>query len=272
MSVYRKSRPTYPSLATGYARNAAESEYPELWRGLVGAWPIGMQNSSNNVYDLVNGANGSVDGAVWSRNPYGRALLFDGNNDIVPTTFDFDDFLIATDHQFFSVSCRFTHDGGANAGIMWASNRTYGLGAMIVNTGFGLQNNRFVLEHSITNFSWTSDSDSHAVTACWGDRTLAPKCYLDGDSLSITTDVGSVNPTPNDFFTIGGRGAKSVSWEGLLWDFVIHSRVLTPSEIQTLHEIPYAPFVKRRRFYAFGAAATGYGPLLSSRRNRLVIP
>ena len=73
-----------PSLHTGYARSAAESEYPDLWRGLIGAWVPGIDSSPGNLLDLSQRAGiATIDGAVKESSRYGTALRFDGSNDYI---------------------------------------------------------------------------------------------------------------------------------------------------------------------------------------------
>ena len=61
------------------ARRASESEYPEQWNGLVGAWPL-IEGGGATAFDFSgNGCSGSlVGGASWTIGSRGTELLFNG--------------------------------------------------------------------------------------------------------------------------------------------------------------------------------------------------
>ena len=46
-----------PSYGVGFARNAAQSEYPELWRGLVGLWSPSLGPTGLTLYDWSGNKN-----------------------------------------------------------------------------------------------------------------------------------------------------------------------------------------------------------------------
>lgn len=246
-----------PHIARGYARGPGESEYPELWRDLAGAWPIGMHGPANTVTELVKGKNGVlVNSPTWVAGPHGPALDFNGNNTTVETNFSNSEKL--ADLQYFTVTCRLRNDGGTSSSIMWSQKGATGgtgHGLMVVSTGFSFYNERMSEAGggTINTYSWTPDAEYHVVSIVVTDRLTVPRLFLDSNELSTTTDSGSANPSQGDF-VIGGRITRTAGWEGLLWDVQYHNRSLTDSEVSILHNIPYAPFVKRRRIYVVPAA------------------
>jgi len=81
-----------PSYAQGFARNAAESAYPELWRGLVGLWPTSLGPTGLTLYDRSlgvpnNGGLTNMEAGDWvlsgASRPAGYVLDYDADNDRV---------------------------------------------------------------------------------------------------------------------------------------------------------------------------------------------
>ena len=68
-----------PSYATGFAQWPGQSEYPQLWTGLVGAWAPFLGVTGGQVFDLSgNGyAMDFVNSPVWSPGNFGQSILFD---------------------------------------------------------------------------------------------------------------------------------------------------------------------------------------------------
>ena len=74
------------SVTRAFARNAAESAYPNLWRGLVAAWlPPGAPKHPTRIIDYSgNGNHGTLqNGASWDIGKGGRCVSFDGVDDDV---------------------------------------------------------------------------------------------------------------------------------------------------------------------------------------------
>ena len=74
-----------PSYATGFAQWPGQSEYPQLWTGLVGAWAPFLGVTGNKVSDLSgNGNTGTLAADThWVPGKFGPALDFDGTGDYV---------------------------------------------------------------------------------------------------------------------------------------------------------------------------------------------
>lgn len=78
----------HASYRTGWARNAGESQYPELWKSLIGAWCPALGSSGLKLMDLSGRGN---DGTLTSMDPntdwmvdqHGQQLDFDGTDDSV---------------------------------------------------------------------------------------------------------------------------------------------------------------------------------------------
>jgi len=74
-----------PTYGTGFARNAAESKAPHLWRGLIGLWAPFLGATGNTLRDWSgNNNHGTILGATWGPGENGAALSFlEADNDIV---------------------------------------------------------------------------------------------------------------------------------------------------------------------------------------------
>jgi hypothetical protein len=71
-----------PSFKQGFARSAAESESPQLWRGLVGAWVPALGRCGNVLRDVSGrgGAAVAAGGSVsWTPSPVGPAVDLSNN-------------------------------------------------------------------------------------------------------------------------------------------------------------------------------------------------
>lgn len=66
----------------GIARNASESAYPNLWRGLVGHWCPSAGCTGQRLVDFARGNDALlVNGPKWSAGRRGLSLAFDGVDD-----------------------------------------------------------------------------------------------------------------------------------------------------------------------------------------------
>lgn len=97
-----------PSYHQGYARNASESAYPGLWRGLMGAWLPSFGPSGNTLYDLSGKKNHGVLTAMdpatdWIVGLCGYALDFNGVDQYV----DLGDIAAADDSSSLSICATF---------------------------------------------------------------------------------------------------------------------------------------------------------------------
>jgi hypothetical protein len=75
----KKSSIIRPSYHQGFARNAAESKYPHLWKNLKGAWLPFLGPTGNTLHGVGNNkSKGSfVNGPTWVRDKDGASLDFE---------------------------------------------------------------------------------------------------------------------------------------------------------------------------------------------------
>jgi len=80
VTLKQRSRPSYTQ---GFARSAAESAYPNLWNGLVGAWIPPLGPTGLTVRDVSGWGNQGTltdmdPATAWAKTEKGWALDFDG--------------------------------------------------------------------------------------------------------------------------------------------------------------------------------------------------
>ena len=89
MTLWTPSLSIQPSWKQGFARHAHESVAPGLWRGLVGAYSMGLGPTGDKLRDVSGYGNDvtltSMDPATdWIVDDGRYALDFDGSNDYAP--------------------------------------------------------------------------------------------------------------------------------------------------------------------------------------------
>lgn len=255
-----------PSVQQGYARSAGESEYPGLWRGLVGAWPFGMIGSGNRVSDFSGrGDFGSLTNSpVWVPGEFGRVIQTTQNGGYVVTNGSLGTKNLPTNP--FSFFLRI------NAGLVANGSpiRKHDLG----NNGWDLS---IETDGSLTFNVWGYTSDTyrsfssagfmsantwHFVYVGWNTVSTDTTFIVDGKQITVSfTNTGSGSYADDASLPIYFSNPRSASdFDGAIDDACIYNRNLSPSEIRLAYEIPYAPFVKRRRIYGLQAAAPSIFP------------
>ncbi len=253
-----------PSYKSGFARNAAKSENPNLWKGLVGLWapslgPTGItlrdQSSSQNHGTLTN-----MDPATdWVASPNGWVLDFDGGDDYVTI-----DGLEEDRDGSFSVSVWFKPaDIANNVGII------LGRGWATGYVGWALRQKNSRLTFLVPNAAlngWLANLDCQTgvlVNGTWyhivfvksGDVLIA---YQDGEEVDrFTMASAAIGDNGRDFFIGSGTSNFEAQywWEGQLLSVCIWNRALASSEIQSLYRDSSALLRPRRRVLVAAAAA-----------------
>jgi hypothetical protein len=230
-----------PGFKQGFARSAGESEYPELWRGLAGAWCPALGVQGERLFDPTRqGAPGTVANGSWASSPAGIGLSFNGASTVVNlgrpviTTADF---TVAAWVKCNDVSYQ-------DIFSQWASGQTGRLEFGIAGNGSGTLS----LALSGTPVVYTSavvgGTGFHhcAVTRRAGTIQL----YVDG------------RPDGTCFDTVGiyqANGRLGTYSSGAWLSGVVHlaaawSRALTGNELVRLSCDPPAPFRLRRQNFA----------------------
>lgn len=243
-----------PGYATGFAHNAAESDNPGLWDGLVGAWAPTLGVTGDVLRDQSafgnHGTLATMDPATdWVATEKGWALDFNGVNGVViygstemptsgtltsalwlylPTTVDRNQI-----YYSYAAAGR-THCVGVNGGALLTS----------FNPNEGLVDASTHLNANAWN---------HLVCIWSGDQVI-DEIWVNGRSRTI----GGVGASYGiDGFVLGGRDPINFDFPflGQIASFSLYSRGLIGSEIQQLYVDPHALFRVRRRVFASAVGA-----------------
>ena len=244
-----------PAYYQGFARNAAESANPGLWRGLVGAWMPMLGGTGNDVVPDLSGFRNdisltSITAADWKQYQFnykdgpavgpGWAIDFDGAADygsVGTVPFDTAD--------GFSCDCLFMtevpadqdrlvhHMDGTGSGRIFLQLRSK-LSTFI--DGTRLDGTTDISVDGIGE--WYHGAVTHAVD---GDNVL----YLNG----VAENSNTTTPE-NNIAGIAIGSSKTLAgnfWDGPIAIVRIWNRVLSPVEVKLLHADPMAPMRRRRR-------------------------
>lgn len=107
---------------------------------------------------------------------------------------------------------------------------------------------------------WTRNTNAHVFSLRVSSQGSAD-LYVDGTALSAPTGVASVVNQVGTTLYIGGRGTTN-GWNGIISDFLVHDRLLSPSEIADLAD-PSNVYLSgliagrpRRRYVFLGGGST----------------
>lgn len=232
-----------PTYGTGFARYAAESEAPELWRGLVGAWlpslgPTGLTLrdwSGHHNHGTLNNVGG---GAVWVTSEGRYMLDFSGSDDelVVPHSSS----IAVAGKLTLSFWLYFANVSGTKVFSMKRTtyNGTYGWEAYLDNTSILIRGSGSTAATFSNALGGYAGKRANIVFVL--DGTVA-KLYLDGQYVDTKTIVAVQAGTENYLF---GRyyNSSGYSWDGKVGAHLIYNRVLSAAEIMQLYTDPYAMF------------------------------
>jgi len=270
-----------PSYAQGFARCAAESEYPGLWHRLRAAWVSALGNTGSSVHNVVSGGEpmvmqNMVPSAAWAVGQHGWYLHGDGTGaDNLETSTSY----LQDDFTKFSMVCRWR---GA-----WSNTKGHlgrvvnaGDGSLYLGCGNGANEIRFLVNGVTANANCEVVDATVWGTTQWnvsiGIRYAANdhKLFVNGiESATSAVNTGSIAPlAPN------GWSLLSLVLNEFIGDVdvgLFYDRALTPPELMQLGTDPVAPFRLRRRVYAASAApplpvvASNQGSSMPVKRFRL---
>ncbi len=254
-----------PSYQAGYARNASESENPNLWDGLVGAWMPSFGVTGETLRDVSgNGNHGTLTNmdasSDWVATSKGLALDFDGSNDVVLSRNLLNG--LAVDRGLTFTAC-IKPDSLASQGFIsgvWGQSRTLDqAGFFVINSGvlvavnggtgdesgFGVSNTLTTGEWQFIAGTWTYDG--------------VYKVYQDGRFLGsgYQSTSGFLSSSPIANFHIGSQDTTGFrAFDGSISNTSIYNRALSPTEIKQLYVDSLAPFRRKQRVSVAVPAAT----------------
>jgi len=251
----------FPSVQTGYARGPGESEYPSLWRGLYIAIVPGLHTYGDIVLNMASKSQlGTlVNSPVYAPGKYSRTLEFNGTD------------------NYISLGAAWKNYGGPITWAFWnwgASGNANGHGGFGNDNGDDRLSCHAPFSDSVfyfdygdlagnvgrisTDYSAYEDQWAHVALQSDGISGTNKRIYINA-SVAVSQGTGSDGPSGDVTLDIGRANvAATIRYhEGQIDENYMYRRILTAAEIETLYCVPYAPFVKRRRIYAFSPAAGG---------------
>jgi len=258
-----------PSYGQGYARSVGESAYPELWRGLLASFVPVLGPTGTTLFDwgqLRQHATTftNMDGSNWelSGTLPGYALRFNGTDELVDIGTSHYDAIRDTPNQSNSFIVRFAPDGTNDVtdtifNYESGSDDTYiSMKDQFSDRGLHVRNggSTDVFAHPFTPVvnQW------YHVVMTFNDSDDSLITYLDGIEVD-NTDAGVEGLGP---VTSGNLGSADgvAHWGGLIAEYYVYNRVLTPAEVRWSYQYLLAPFILRRRVVGFVAAAAAARP------------
>jgi len=266
--MFKVSRKTRPSFASGFARSSAEAENPGLWKDCIFHWDASLGVTGDRAVDVSTYKNHStsatgIDGSNWVMSPYGWVLQFDGVDDY----FDFgvvDSVQLGLGNASLTalIKVQTAIDVyGSIAGNGSLGNAAKGHG-LFVEKSTGLVyyqvRDKDVMSPAVNSNSVIADDGLwHMVTGVL-DRAGEQALYVDGvkqTDVKDGTNFAAVNLDDSTKFTIGTRHSPTAipylfDYKGQIAKVIQHNRALTPSEIKQLYEDPHAITRQRSRIFA----------------------
>jgi len=216
-----------PSHKTGFAQWLGMSEYPRLWRGLVGAWDMSLGQTGTKVLDLSgNGNTGMITGAVWRPGKFGPCLDFDDSGDDIAISY--------TPGDIFYASLWVKPDkitGTDNLILGWSGS---------ISESMQIYNGRWDFWSSNAAFDIYPASPV-PVVGKWHhlvfgfEVNVAAHLYVDG--VLAGSDTAITSPV-RDRITIGGiSGTATATMDGQIDHIMIFDRTPSASEIALYYQL-----------------------------------
>lgn len=220
------------------ARNASESAYPNLWRGLIGVWNPQVGIQGQKLFDFARGNIGTLtNGPTWTPGRTGTTITFDGSNDHVLLTRS-----VVAGLTNVTVMCWIRPTAtAASKGIYFEKTNSGGvtrLGLNQITNGTGLiqfggrVNDGGGFQGKTTTTAPALNVWTH-VCGVWDGQTPAVWIYLNGE-LAATTGTptaGAIASTTSPTVAIGATLTAGEYFAGNISDLRIYGRILSAPEI-----------------------------------------
>lgn len=228
-----------PSYHTGFAQWPGMSEYPQLWKGLAGAWDFSLGLTGTNALDLSGYVNkGTFKGINihYIYRPFGSVVDLDGGGDYIQS-----DTIHMNPHKG-SISVYFnadTIDAGEEADYIF-SHRTGGTDNRIYII-VGGDNDIYIRIGDSGVDKQTTDNIS---TGTWYHfiltwNTGVYTTYLNG--LPLNSDTYTDFAVLNTFYTCGcyqdTKGSPLNYFDGKIGSLMIYNRDVNASEAILLYQL-----------------------------------
>ena len=258
-----------------FTKSQAEAEYPELWRGLVGAWsPCLNPRGGTTLYDLSGRGNygtlTNMDPATdWVTSGGKTALDFDGSNDRVEIS---DSASISFSGQF-GIVCWYWSSSGLSSSDVLISKRlspTYNYLLYFSATNKPVIYSDGLTPASLTSSTAAPSSQLHCVVATY-HPSLGRSLYIDG--VLRGSDAPTGTPTTNTGkLHIGSDLTGSFAYPGLIFDAVLSETAYNASAANAFYHLgPGGWATPRRRRWNYATAQTAIPYWVFARKNARLI-
>ena len=246
--------PVRPSYKSGFARSAADSAYPGLWNGLVGAWVPSIGNNGSVVRNLAGGPSATLAGSAgWGQSSQGSVVELSGSDlsgdaiDIPYTNqvagftdqmsvvqFLFHQSVAARNNAYFSA----TSNGGFNSRHEFFSFGADGKLYSWLNLVTGASN--ISVASPVVQNTWAH------LAVTYNGKSGAHRIYHQGGEILEATQTGTLKTGTGGVSHIGISSIGTYAIEARFAVTLLYSRELAADEIRTLYRDPLAPFRQRR--------------------------
>jgi len=238
-----------PSLREGYARNAAESAFPELWDSLIGAWIPALGYQGNVLHDFSGrGKPGIMTGTSVIPGNGGLGLLTPANQTTAPGAIG----ITLTQADGFTVAASYSSVGGfilSNFGILM---NVKGVAENNIPCYFLLEGGTpgvwFWHRRGATLPADWNDDKSHGVAGVHppGGDGIDEMFYYDGRNIGNALASSNTYTNTGDNMTIGYVN-PTVDFEftpGLIYSVLLWQRELGDADARLVTAYPLAPFIQ----------------------------
>jgi len=212
---------------------------------LVGSWHLNEGTGTSAADTSGNGNDGTLtNGPTWVDGKYGKALSFDGGDNYVSVgdkdilDFGTENFSVSfwtkwtTTVGYRGIVSKWDGQGNHNG---WDIGCQDGSGQMhwnILSTNYPSGVDQISTQQTFNDDQW------HHFVLVRGSGGVM-KIYADGDNQTLVLDYGDGinNENVNNAisFAIGRKNSGGQSWDGLIDEVRVYSRVLSPTEISDLY-------------------------------------
>ena len=241
-----------PGFSQGFARNASQSLFPNLWKGLVGLWApyVGVQGQT--LYDWSGFRNdGSLTNMTnddWTTGRNGRVLNYDAENKGYVDCGTID--LSTKSAVVISIWLNSVDGVNNQIGLSWLHSGPDGLEIDIVSG-----NIIFVADDGVR----VSGDSGKSVVNQWRHAVLVQDSstnkllgYVDGELVVDLSSNFNFGTASDNRLHIGHRPDLDNSYfDGRIGSVSTYDRAPLPQEIALLYAIPHAPLILKDDLMAF---------------------
>jgi len=288
--------PVRPSYKSGFARSAAESAYPGLWKNLSGAWCPALGNTGTTIHNrspdsgIPDCSLTNTEAGDWQVGPYGHEIAFDGVNEYGNIVYH--ERLKPGTLSWSVAYAAYLPDANAEAPVYayrmssspWKQIQ-FGFGTILSNGTLSTSKKIYIVIYAGGSEKYFANTDDDIADGAWHSVVFVRDCnedvcriYVDGEEKSITiasvAGTGLKSDVDTNLPTQWGRNNTSsylqYDWAtGFVW-----KRALEGSEAKVLGVDPLAPFRQRRftpTISGAAEAAAGWQPYWAPRMTQRII-